>query len=52
MRQAEFEQHVGAGNICPSIVDALKRAKPLYAHMNEHNRVAVGEKGSNRGGRR
>src|SRR5712672_3363938 len=33
MHQAEFEQHVGAGNICPSIADALERAKNLYAEM-------------------
>ncbi len=46
MRQVEFEQHIGAGNICPSIVDALERARALYAQMNEHNQVAVGEKGS------
>jgi sulfate permease, SulP family len=26
MQQAEFDQHVGAENICPSIEDALKRA--------------------------
>src|SRR6266566_2483600 len=33
MRQAEFEQHVGSGNICPSIADALERAKKLHAEM-------------------
>jgi len=31
MRQAEFEDHVGAGNICTSIADALARAKALYS---------------------
>jgi SulP family sulfate permease len=30
MRQAEFEQHVGHDNICPSIEAALKRAKVLH----------------------
>ena len=29
MHQAEFEEHVGAGNICESIADALERAKAL-----------------------
>jgi len=33
MHQAEFEQHVGSGNICPSIADALERAKKLHAEM-------------------
>jgi SulP family sulfate permease len=37
MRQAEFEQHVGSGNICPSIADALERAKKLHAEMEEEN---------------
>src|ERR1700730_5255793 len=35
MRQAEFEQHVGAGNICPSIADALERAKKLHSEMDQ-----------------
>jgi SulP family sulfate permease len=30
MKQAEFERHVGAENICPSIADALERAADLY----------------------
>jgi sulfate permease, SulP family len=30
MQQAEFEQHVGAGNICASIADALERARKLH----------------------
>jgi sulfate permease, SulP family len=29
MRQAEFEQHVGAENICPNVAEALDRAKAL-----------------------
>jgi SulP family sulfate permease len=37
MRQAEFEQHVGAGNICPSIADALERAKQLHAEMEQQS---------------
>jgi SulP family sulfate permease len=35
MRQSEFEQHVGPGNICPSIADALERAKNLHAEMQQ-----------------
>lgn len=30
MQQAEFERHVGAENICPSIAEALDRAAKLY----------------------
>jgi hypothetical protein len=35
MRQAEFEQHVGSGNICPSITEALERAKKLHQEMEQ-----------------
>ena len=35
MHQAEFEQHVGAGNICPNIAGALERAKILHAEMQQ-----------------
>ncbi|PYU26957.1 MAG: sodium-independent anion transporter [Acidobacteria bacterium] len=38
MHQAEFEEHVGAGNICGSIADALERAKalcPVVGHYRE-----------------
>jgi sulfate permease, SulP family len=30
MKQAEFERHVGAENICPSIAEALTRAADVY----------------------
>jgi sulfate permease, SulP family len=30
MKQAEFERHIGAQNICPSIQDALARAAELH----------------------
>ena len=30
MRQAEFEQHVGADNICPHVRAALARANVVY----------------------
>src|SRR5499433_464504 len=32
MKQAEFERHVGAENICPSISDAISRAAQLREH--------------------
>ncbi|MGA8220837.1 MAG: SulP family inorganic anion transporter [Candidatus Acidiferrales bacterium] len=35
MKQAEFEQHVGAENISRSVAEALERAKILHAQMNE-----------------
>src|SRR5579872_2546401 len=40
MHQAEFEQHVGEGNICPSIADALERAKVLYLEYEQPNLIA------------
>jgi SulP family sulfate permease len=42
MHQAEFEEHVGTGNICGSIAEALERAKVLcptvsqFARWSEH----------------
>jgi hypothetical protein len=30
MQQAEFEQHVGAENICPHVRAALDRANAVY----------------------
>jgi SulP family sulfate permease len=41
MRQAEFEQHVGAGNICASIEDALERAREIYPDVRERGAMAV-----------
>jgi SulP family sulfate permease len=41
MRQAEFEQHVGSGNICPSIADALERAKTLRAEMEGQSLLLI-----------
>src|SRR5271169_4978649 len=35
MHQAEFEEHVGAGNISPSISVALERAKVLYQEIEQ-----------------
>ena len=33
MRQAEFHDHVGEENICPTILDALRRAEALHKAM-------------------
>ncbi|MGH9746808.1 MAG: SulP family inorganic anion transporter [Candidatus Acidiferrales bacterium] len=33
MKQAEFEQHVGAENICRSVEEALERARSLHSAM-------------------
>lgn len=40
MRQAEFEQQVGIENICPSIADALVRAKSLNAEIAQRTSSA------------
>jgi SulP family sulfate permease len=42
MRQAEFEEHVGAGNICPSIAAALERAKVLHQEIEPKNLQPAG----------
>jgi hypothetical protein len=47
MRQAEFEDHVGAENICASIAEALERAKPLLpAVQSAASRSAWGRRSS------
>jgi SulP family sulfate permease len=35
MQQSEFEQHVGAENICPNVTEALARAQALYAEIGD-----------------
>ncbi len=35
MRNAEFEQHVGAENICASVTEALQQAQKLWSLRNE-----------------
>jgi hypothetical protein len=52
MRQAEFEQHVGPGNICPSIADALDRARKLRVEMEQEELHPVGSGGNWPGGSR
>jgi sulfate permease, SulP family len=47
MHQSEFEEHVGAGNICPSIAVALERAKVLYQEIEQRNLQAVGQASPN-----
>jgi sulfate permease, SulP family len=39
MLQAEFEQHVGAMNLCLSIADALDRAKTLHRELHVSNSI-------------
>jgi SulP family sulfate permease len=41
MHQAEFEEHVGEGNISPSISVALERAKVLYQEIEQRKLQAV-----------
>ena len=41
MRQAEFEEHVGTGNISRSIAEALERAKTLYSQLTRDTPGAV-----------
>jgi SulP family sulfate permease len=41
MHQAEFEEHVGAGNISPSISVALERARNLYREIEQRNSPAA-----------
>ena len=43
MHQAEFEEHVGVGNISPSISAALERAKLLYHEIEQRNLQSVDE---------
>src|SRR6202790_3459359 len=45
MRRAEFEHHVGAGNICPSIGDALDRAKELFLQLERERLYPAGNIG-------
>src|SRR6202163_1054340 len=46
MDQAEFGEHVGIENICPSIEKALERAKALSMHVTQLGSLAVGGGGS------
>lgn len=42
MRQAEFEQHVGAENICPNIAEALERAQALFPEVVKKHPASSG----------
>ena len=44
MHQAEFERHVGAENICPSIADALQRAASLHSAQHTSGIEEIPEK--------
>ena len=44
MQQAEFERHVGAENICPSIADALQRAASLHSAQHTPTIEEIPEK--------
>jgi sulfate permease, SulP family len=46
MKQAEFERHVGAENICESIADAIQRAAALYEEKTANSAVTMGEEKS------
>jgi len=41
MHRAEFEEHVGVGNICKSIAEALERAKALHVQMTDEGTSQV-----------
>ncbi len=41
MRNAEFEQHVGAENICASVTEALQQAKKLWSLRTELGSAAT-----------
>jgi hypothetical protein len=41
MHQSEFEEHVGAGNISPSISVALERAKLLFQEIDQRKLQTV-----------
>ncbi|HET6142358.1 MAG TPA: sulfate permease [Candidatus Acidoferrales bacterium] len=43
MHQSEFEEHVGVGNISPSISVALERAKVLYDELERKKLHEVGQ---------
>jgi hypothetical protein len=39
MKRADFEEHLGAENICPNIAAALERAEQLFNHFNGQRRL-------------
>jgi sulfate permease, SulP family len=41
MRNAEFEQHVGAENICASVTEALQQARKLWSLRSEQGSEAA-----------
>ncbi|HTM57578.1 MAG TPA: SulP family inorganic anion transporter [Candidatus Udaeobacter sp.] len=43
LSQAEFESHLGHGNLCATIVDAIERAREVYAEQSSHSTAATDE---------
>jgi SulP family sulfate permease len=41
MHQSEFEEHVGPGNICANIAEALDRAKEIYPEVARRNSLVM-----------
>jgi SulP family sulfate permease len=39
MQRADFEEHVGAGNVCPNVQAALARAAQLYQELPKTTRM-------------
>lgn len=42
MHQAEFQQHIGAENMCNSIAEALSRARVVYPEASKRHPVGAG----------
>ena len=47
MSQADFERHVGAENICPSIAEALERAADVYQRYYSPSAIEQSKHGHN-----
>jgi SulP family sulfate permease len=41
MHQAEFQQHIGLGNMCNNITEALSRAGAVYPEASKHHPVGT-----------
>lgn len=42
MHQAEFQQHIGPGNMCNSIAEALSRARVVFPEASKRHPVGMG----------
>jgi sulfate permease, SulP family len=45
MQQTQFQEHVGAANICKSIAEALDRAAVVYAGLSKHSFIEMVQSG-------